>query len=77
MFDLCHHALAASTDIRIVMEYLMEVVKKFEQKKQKKLSSYLIKNAYKSTLTISQLGKRRTKSTNLILKDLRKMMVLL
>ena len=34
MFDLCHHALAASADIGIVMEYLMEVVKKFEQKKQ-------------------------------------------
>ena len=32
MFDLCHHALAASTDIGIVMEYLMKVVKKFEQK---------------------------------------------
>ena len=35
MFDLCHHALAASADIGIVMEYLMEVVKKFEPKKTK------------------------------------------
>ena len=59
MFDLCHHALAASADIGIVMEYLMEVVKKFEQKKQKKLSSYSITNAYKSTLTVSQLGKKK------------------
>ena len=62
MFDLCHHALAASADIGIVMEYLMEVVKKFEKKKQKKkekLSSYSITNAYKSTLTVSQLGKRK------------------
>ena len=58
MFDLCHHALAASADIGIVMEYLMEVVKKFEQKKQKKLSSYSITNAYKSTLTVSQLEKK-------------------
>ena len=33
MFDLCHHALAASADIGVVMVYLMEVVKKFEQKK--------------------------------------------
>ena len=30
VFDLCHHALAASG---IVMEYLMEVVKEFEKKK--------------------------------------------
>ena len=59
MFDLCHHALAASADIGIVMEYLMEVVKKFEQKKQKKLSSYSITNAYKSTLTVSRLGKKK------------------
>ena len=62
MFDLCHHALAASADIGIVMEYLMEVVKKFEKKKQKKkekLSSYSITNAYKSTLTVSQLGQRK------------------
>ena len=62
MFDLCHHALAASADIGIVMEHLMEVVKKFEKKKQKKkekLSSYSITNAYKSTLTVSQLGKRK------------------
>ena len=36
MFDLCHHALAASADIGIVMEYLMEVLKKFEKKKRKK-----------------------------------------
>ena len=36
MFDLCHHALASSADIGIVVEYLMEVVKKFEQKKLKK-----------------------------------------
>ena len=36
MFDLCHHALASSADIGIVLEYLMEVVKKFEQKKFKK-----------------------------------------
>ena len=33
MFDLCHHALAAGADIGVVMVYLMEVVKKFEQKK--------------------------------------------
>ena len=59
MFDLCHHALAASADIGIVMEYLMEVVKKFEQKKQKKLSSYSITNAYKPTLTVNQLGKKK------------------
>ena len=36
MFDLCHHALASSADIGIVLEYLMEVVEKFEQKKLKK-----------------------------------------
>ena len=36
MFDLCHHALAASGDIGIVMEYLMEFVKKLEQKMQRK-----------------------------------------
>ena len=36
MFDLCHHVLAASADIGIVMEYLMDVLKKFEKKKQKK-----------------------------------------
>ena len=36
MFDLFHHALAASAHIGTVMEYIMEVVKKFEQKKQKK-----------------------------------------
>ena len=36
MFDLFHHALAASADIGTAMEYIMEVVKKFEQKKQKK-----------------------------------------
>ena len=79
MFDLCHHALAASADIGIVMEYLMDVVKKFAQKKQKKLSSYSITNASKSALTVSQLGKKegKTKSTSLILKGLRKMMVLL
>ena len=79
MFDLCHHALAASADIGIVMEYLMDVVKKFAQKKQKKLSSYSITIASKSTLTVSQLGKKegKTKSTSLILKGLRKMMVLL
>ena len=77
MFDLCHHALAASADIGIVMEKLMEVVKKSEQKKQKKLLSYSITNAYKSTLTVRLLGKRRTNSTSLILKDLRKMMILL
>ena len=59
MFDLSHHALAVSADIGIVMEYLMEVVKKFEQKKQKKLSSYSITNAYKSTLTVSQLEKKK------------------
>ena len=59
MFDLCHHALAASSDIGTAMEYLMEVVKKFEQKKQKKLSSYSITNAYKSTLTVSKLGKKK------------------
>ena len=35
MFDLCHHALASSADIGIVVEYLMEVVKKFEQKNKK------------------------------------------
>ena len=35
MFDLFHHALAASAHIGTVMEYIMEVVKKFEQKKQK------------------------------------------
>ena len=33
MFDLCHHVLAASADIGIVMEYLMDVLKKFEKKK--------------------------------------------
>ena len=59
MFDLCHHVLAASADIGIVMEYLMEVGKKFEQKKQKKLSSHSITNACKSTLTVSQLGKKK------------------
>ena len=32
-----HDALAASADIGIVMEYLMEVVKKSEQEKQKNL----------------------------------------
>ena len=53
IFDLCHHALAASADIGIVMEYLMEVVKKLEQKMQKKISSYSITSAYKSTLTAS------------------------
>ena len=62
MFDLFHHALAASAHIGTVMEYIMEVVKKFEQKKQKskkqKKSSYSITNAYKSTLTLSQLGKK-------------------
>ena len=59
MFDLCHHVLAASADIGIVMEYLMEVLKKFEKKKQKKkVSSYSITNAYKSTLTVRQLGKK-------------------
>ena len=60
MFDLFHHALAASADIGTAMEYIMEVVKKFEQKKQKKKkkSSYSITNAYKSTLTLSQLGKK-------------------
>ena len=36
MFDLCHHVLAASADIGIVMEYLMDVLKKFEKKKKKK-----------------------------------------
>ena len=36
MFDLFRHALVASADIGTVMEYIMEVVKKFEQKKQKK-----------------------------------------
>ena len=35
MFDLFRHALVASADIGTVMEYIMEVVKKFEQKKQK------------------------------------------
>ena len=61
MFDLCHHVLAASADIGIVMEYLMDVLKKFERKKQKKkkkVSSYSITNAYKSTLTVRQLGKK-------------------
>ena len=59
MFDLCHHVLAASADIGIVMEYLMDVLKKFEKKKQKKkVSSYSITNAYKSTLTVRQLGKK-------------------
>ena len=59
MFDLFRHALVASADIGTVMEYIMEVVKKFEQKKQKKKkSSYSITNAYKSTLTLSQLGKK-------------------
>ena len=59
MFDLCHHALAASADIGIVMEYLMDVLKKFEKKsKKKKVSSYSIANAYKSTLTVHQLGKK-------------------
>ena len=36
MFDLFRHALVASADIGTVMEYIMEVVKKFEKKKQKK-----------------------------------------
>ena len=36
MFDLFRHALVASADIGTVMEYIMEVVKKFEQKKQQK-----------------------------------------
>ena len=60
MFDLCHHVLAASADIGIVMEYLMDVLKKFEKKskKKKKVSSYSITNAYKSTLTVRQLGKK-------------------
>ena len=40
IFDICYHALAASADIGIVMEYLMEVVKKFEQKKQKNPKNY-------------------------------------
>ena len=35
MFDLFHHVLTARADIGIVMEYLMEVVKKFEPKKTK------------------------------------------
>ena len=51
MFDLCHHALAVYADIDNCygMSH-MEVVKKFERKKQKKkLSSYSITNAYKST----------------------------
>ena len=47
MFDLCHHALAASADIGIVMEYLMEVVKKFEKKKQKKKRKTIIIFDYK------------------------------
>ena len=36
MFDLFRHALVASADIGTVMEYIMEVVKKFEKKKKKK-----------------------------------------
>ena len=35
MFDLFHHMLTARADIGIVMEYIMEVVKKFETKKAK------------------------------------------
>ena len=35
MFDLFHHVLTARADIGIVMEYLMEAVKKFEPKKTK------------------------------------------
>ena len=42
MFDLFHHALAASADIGTAMEYIMEVVKKFEQKKQKKKKKIVI-----------------------------------
>ena len=38
------------------MEYLMEVVKKFEKKKN---SSYLFTKAYKPTLTVSQLGMKK------------------
>ena len=53
VFDLCHHALAASG---IVMEYLMEVVKKFEKKKKLIIFVY---RAYKPTLTVSQLGMKK------------------
>ena len=42
MFDLCHHVLAASADIGIVMEYLMDVLKKFEKKAKKKKKSVII-----------------------------------
>ena len=42
MFDLFRHALVASADIGTVMEYIMEVVKKFEQKKQKKKKKIVI-----------------------------------
>ena len=72
MFDLCHHALAASPDIGTVMEYLMEIVKKFEQKKQKKISSYSITNAHKSTLTVSQLGKKKNEISKPNSKRLKK-----
>ena len=72
MFDLCRHALATSADIGIAMEYFMEVVKKFEQKKQKKVSSYSITNAYNSTLKVSQLGKKKNEISKPNSKRLKK-----
>ena len=47
MFDLCHHVLAASADIGIVMEYLMDVLKKFEKKTKKKKKKSIIIFDYK------------------------------
>ena len=71
VFDLCHHALAASG---IVMEYLMEVVKKFEKKKN---SSYLFTKHTSQHWQLVNWEWRRMKSVSLILKDLRKMTVVL
>ena len=66
MFDICHHALASSADL-LWIEVLncygishgscQEIWAK-KTKKNEKLSSYWITNAYKPTLTVSQLGKR-------------------
>ena len=71
MFDLCHHALAASADIGIVMEYLMDVLKKFEKKSKKKKYHHIRLQTHTSQPSqYINWEKRTTKSTSLILKDL-------
>ena len=63
MFDLCHHTLAVSVDLNIVLNFMNEVIKKLKQKVKQKRPMCNLTAAIESSLNVTQKGKRKNEIT--------------